>query len=67
MIIAQALRQIECAYRECSDELQQVGREMIEVVLEGDKDEREMALSTIEEALFPSFYEEDQDEETYNV
>ena len=43
------------AYWECSDELQQVAREMIEIVEspESDGDERALALHTLREILFP--------------
>lgn len=43
------------AYLECSDEMQQVIRDMVQIVEapDADEDEREMAFRTIEEALFP--------------
>jgi DNA-binding XRE family transcriptional regulator len=43
------------AYAECSDSIQAAVREMTEIVLDpkSDDDEREMALATIAETLFP--------------
>lgn len=44
------------AFMECSDEIQTAVREMIAIVVdqESEEDEREMALATIADALFPN-------------
>jgi lambda repressor-like predicted transcriptional regulator len=45
------------AYLECSDEAQAVIRDMVAVLnsADADEEEREMALNTLAEALFPSY------------
>jgi lambda repressor-like predicted transcriptional regulator len=49
------------AHRECSDEVQKVIDQMIEVLNapESDDTERDMALSTLTEALFPDYDDEE--------
>ncbi|MFN0056550.1 MAG: helix-turn-helix domain-containing protein [Planctomycetales bacterium] len=44
------------AYSECSDAIQAVVREMLDIIASdsAEDDEREMAISTVREALFPS-------------
>ena len=47
-----------CAYLECSDEVRMVVNEMVEIISDNDTDEddREMAVATLLEALFPSMH-----------
>lgn len=46
------------AYLECSDEIQAVVRDMVDIVNDPncDQDEKQAAIHTIAEALFPSFH-----------
>jgi lambda repressor-like predicted transcriptional regulator len=56
-VFAKVMRQ----YRECSDQVQKVVDQMIEVLNapESDDTERDMALSTLTEALFPDYDDEE--------
>src|SRR5437870_13200540 len=56
-VFAKVMRQ----YRECSDEVQKVVDQMIEILnaSESDDTERDMALSTLTEALFPDYDDEE--------
>lgn len=56
LIASQFFAQCFCAYLECSAEMQEVIRDMTLIVNdpEADDDERQAALATMAEALFPS-------------
>ena len=58
LMTSQFFAQLFHAYLECSDEVQAVIREMVEVVNDPDstKEESDAALLTIAEALFPSHH-----------
>src|SRR5207245_3835579 len=56
LIISQSFAQCLCAYRECSLEVQEIIQDMAQIVndLEADEDERQAAIATIADALFPT-------------